>query len=142
MKNYWILIALFLGLTFCINSLAKCQNVYTIGAYDKAFNEHTAVMKLGPLSAAEIPPVLPKSFLEKDGSYAGGEAFCKITQACVALIDQLERGILPKNESWHIYLLDADWNQDTYVLLKKEFRIKHSVKVLNIAYDNCQKKMP
>ena len=137
MKNYIIFTLLSITFTFSMNSLAKCKEVFTIGAYDEAFKNHITVTKLGPLPASEVPPVLPKSFLEKDGSYGGGEAFCTIEQACRALESQLNKGVLPKTETWHIYILDADWNHDTYKLHSNDFRINRSVKVLNLAREKC-----
>ncbi len=116
---------------------SNCNHVYTIGAYDEAFSKHATITKLGPIAAADVPPTIPKSFLEKDGSYGGGEALCTIKQACRVLKKQLATGELPKNENWHIYLLDADWNRDTYKLHANNFRIKHLVKVLKLVRENC-----
>lgn len=129
----FILIVMFFSNVWANN----CNKVYTIGAYDGSFSKHAAVTKLGPIAAANVPVVIPKSFLEKDGSYGGGEAFCTIKQACHALKKQVASGVLLKNEHWHIYLLDADWNRDTYKLHPNDFRIKHPVKVLKIVKENC-----
>ncbi len=139
MRNFLFFASFFiLNLTFSSNVWANnCNKVYTIGAYDEAFSKNTIVTKLGPMAAADVPPIIPKAFLEKDGSYGGGEAFCTIKQACHALKKQLASGVLPKNEHWHIYLLDADWNQDTYKLHTNDFRIKHPVKVLKPVRENC-----
>lgn len=116
---------------------SNCKYVYTIGAYDEAFSKHVAVTKLGPIPAADVPLELPKSFLEKDGSYGGGEAFCTIKQACRKLKKQLTAGILPKNLNWHIYLLAVDWNRDTYKLNTNDFRIMRSSEVLKLVRKNC-----
>ena len=130
--------AIILNLTFFSTVWANnCNKVNTIGAYDEVFSKHAAVTKLGPIAAPDVPPIIPKSFLEKDGSYGGGEAFCTIKQACNALKKQLASGVLLKNENWHIYLLDADWSRDTYKLNTNDFRIKHPVKVLKLAKKNC-----
>lgn len=137
MKNYIILALLNFGFIVSMDSSAKCKDVYTIGAYDEAFKNHLTVTKLGPLPASEVPPALPKSFLEKDGSYGGGEAFCTIEKACHVLEHQLNAGVLPKTESWHIYVLDADWNRDTYKLHSNDYRINYSVKVLNLVRERC-----
>lgn len=111
-------------------SAVACEHVYTIGAYDEAFSQHAEITKLGPLSANQVPPSLPKTFLEADGSYGGGEAFCTIQQARNVMIKQIRSGVLPANENWHVYRLDADWKLDTYELHPGDFRIKHAVKVL------------
>ena len=132
--NMLIIIAALLGSVQCF---AKCKSVYTIGAYDEAFKSHLTVTKLGPLAASEVPPALPKSFLEKDGSYGGGEAFCTRKKACITLIHQLDTGKLPDTENWHIYILDADWNRDTYKLHANDFRINHAVTVLKLVREKC-----
>lgn len=139
MKKFLFFVGIFiLNLILFQNALASnCKYVYTIGAYDEAFSKHVTVTKLGPIAAADVPPTIPKSFLEKDGSYGGGEALCTIKQACRVLKKQLASGELPKNENWHIYLLDADWNRDNYKLHANDFRIKHPVKVLKLARENC-----
>jgi len=139
MKKLLFFVSVFiLNLTFFSNVWANnCDKVYTIGAYDEAFSKQANVTKLGPIAAADVPPTIPKSFLEKDGSYGGGEALCTIKQACHALKKQLASGVLPKSETWHIYLLDADWNRDTYKLHANDFRIKHSAKVLKLVRKNC-----
>ncbi|MDI9818798.1 MULTISPECIES: DVU_2496 family lipoprotein [unclassified Legionella] len=133
--NFFLFI---LNLIVSFNSIAgNCKHVYTLGAYDEAFSKHMTITKLGPIAAVNVPPMIPKSFLEKDGSYGGGEALCTVKQACRALKKQLVSGELPKNENWHIYLLDADWNRDTYKLHADDFRIKHPVKVLKLVRENC-----
>lgn len=124
-------------LTLSSSNFAACKNVYTIGAYDEAFANHAVITKLGPLATKDVPSTIPKSFLEKDGSYGGGEAFCKIKDACHALVHQLDTGVLPASEKWHIYLLDADWNRDTYKLHQDDYRITHSVKVLKLVKEKC-----
>jgi hypothetical protein len=124
-------------LTIPLASLAMDEHVYTIGAYDQAFSQQEQVMKLGPLPANEVPPALPSAFLEKDGSYGGGEAFQTIEQACLVLKQQLASGVLPSTEVWHIYLLDANWNQDTYPLHPHDFRISRTVRVVSMARKEC-----
>lgn len=124
--------------TISINCMANhCKYIYTIGAYDEVFANNATVTKLGPISATEVPPTIPKSFLEKNGSYGGGAAFCTIAQSCRALKKQLASGVLPRNENWHIYILDADWKRATYKLHSNDFRIKHAVKVLKLVRDHC-----
>lgn len=115
----------------------ESKYVYTIGAYDDAFSQRALVTKSGPIPAADISSPIPQSFLEKDGSYGGGEAFYSINQACRALKRQLASRIFSKNENWHIYLLDANWNRDTYKLHPNDFRIKNPVKVLKLVQENC-----
>ncbi|OGT37391.1 MAG: hypothetical protein A3F12_06440 [Gammaproteobacteria bacterium RIFCSPHIGHO2_12_FULL_38_14] len=139
MKKFILFGCLFiLNLTYSVTSMARNYNsIYTIGAYDEAFSKHETVIKLGPIAATEVPPTIPKSFLEKDGSYGGGEAFCTIKQACHGLKNQLASGKLPKNESWHIYILDANWNEDTYQLHANDFRIKRPLKVIKLIRENC-----
>lgn len=138
MKKYLINILFIASCLFGVPATAnQCEQVYTIGAYDDAFSQGKPVIKLGPLSATEVPPVLPKSFLEKDGSYAGGEAFCSVKQATDALQEQLASGVLPANERWHIYVLDAHWDRDIYQLKLNDFRLKHSVNVLKLAIEEC-----
>jgi len=137
MNKFFSLLILSIGLMLFQNGLAKCKNVYTIGAYDEAFKNHKMVLKLGPLPASDVPPILPKSFLEKDGSYAGGEAFCSIETACEAFRYQIKTGVLPKAATWHIYMLDADWNHDTYLLHPNDYRLKHSAKVLKLVHEKC-----
>lgn len=119
------------------SSHAECSHVYTIGAYDSAFKNNFSVTKLGPLTAKDVPPILPKTFLEQDGSYAGGEAFCSIKKACLALNTQLANGILPATEHWHIYLLNAEWKSDTYQLRTQDHRLNKSVKVLKLTREKC-----
>lgn len=114
------------------------SKVYTIGAYEEAFAQGKTVTKLGPLSAANVPPVFPKSFLEKDGSYAGGEVFDSIERALATLKEQLSSEILPKELNWHIYLLEADFQKDTYELHPNDFRIKHTVNVLKRVSNETQ----
>lgn len=137
MKKSMLMAAFILALTFSVASLAHCKLVYTIGAYDEAFSRHANIEKLGPLPTANVPSILLKSFLEKDGSYGGGEAFCTISEACQRLAQQITLGVLPKTEHWHVYLLDADWNKDVYKLHANDFRIKHPAKVLKIIRKNC-----
>lgn len=121
---FWIL--------FCLNAqaYAYCKTVYTIGAYEEAFAKHAIITKLGPLTSSNLPSGFPKTFLEKNGSYGGGEAFCTVKAATRMLKRQLAAGVLPPNEHWHIYILDADWNRDVYKLKANDFRLKHAVKVL------------
>lgn len=127
-----------MNLLLSVNAVAEhSRHVYTIGAYDEAFAKHAIVTKLGPLPADQVSAVIPKSFLEKDGRYGGGEAFCTIQQACRALKKQLASGVLPKNMSWHIYLLNANWDQDTYLLHPQDFRIKHALIVLKQVKHSC-----
>lgn len=128
---------LIIALLFSSTCMAECTHVYTIGAYDQAFKQHQKVSKLGPLSASEVPPTLPKTFLEKNGSYAGGEAFRTISSACQALNYQAKVGILPNNEAWHIYKLDADWYADTYKLRANDVRLKRTVNVLKLVRKDC-----
>ncbi len=135
-KKYFLLFILLLAASLN-GTAANCKQVYTIGAYDEAFAKHATVAKLGPIPATDIPPTFPKSFLEQDGSYGGGEAFCSIKQACHTLKQQIASGLLPKTENWHIYLLDADWHKDIYELYPNDFRIKHSVSVLKMVKKNC-----
>ena len=137
MKKYLLSSIILISFSLGGIAYANCKHVYTIGAYDEVFAKHASITKLGPLPASEIPPGLPKSFLEKDGSYAGGEAFCTIKQACRILKQQVSSGVLPNTENWHIYILDAGWNQDTYKLRLNNFRIKHPVKVLKLVKQNC-----
>lgn len=137
MKKYFPKIIATVLLILSNNVHAACKLVYTIGAYDEPFAKRAEISKLGPLLASDIPAVLPKSFLENDGSYGGGEAFCTIRQACIMLKQQLASGILPPTESWHIYLLDASWEKDIYELHPKDFRIKHNVKVIKLIQKNC-----
>ncbi|KTD07255.1 DVU_2496 family lipoprotein [Legionella jamestowniensis] len=115
----------------------QCQKVYTIGAYDEAFKQQVVVMKLGPLPANKVPPAIPQSFLEADGSYGGGEGTCTITQACQLLKEQLDSGILPSDENWHIYQLEADWEKDIYQLHPNDYRLKHPVRVLKLVKSKC-----
>lgn len=138
-KKFVLIFGLFiLNLTLPINTIASsCNHVYTIGAYDEAFAKHATVAKLGPMAAVDVPPIIPKSFLEKDGSYGGGEALCTIKAACTLLNKQLASGQLPQNQSWHIYLLYAEWKRDTYKLHANDFRIKHTVKVLKLVKEDC-----
>lgn len=105
--------------------------VYTIGAYEEAFARNQKVKKLGPLLVAEIPSAFPASFLEKDGSYGGGEVFDSIEKALAVLEQKLLAEVLPKTENWHIYLLEADWSSDIYELHPNDFRVKHTVDVLH-----------
>ncbi|OAI47104.1 hypothetical protein AYO45_01615 [Gammaproteobacteria bacterium SCGC AG-212-F23] len=137
MKKYIILLLLSIIFTLSINSLAKNNAVYTIGAYDEAFKTHNPVTKFGPVTASEIPPTLPKTFLEKDGNYGGGEAFRTIKAACDALKHQLTNGILPNTYAWHIYLLDANWKPGTYQLHPNDYRIKQTVRVLKLVKETC-----
>ncbi|KTD32166.1 hypothetical protein Lnau_3077 [Legionella nautarum] len=137
MKYYPSFAVLILTFIISINCSATCKKVYTIGAYDEAFKNHITVTKLGPLSASEVPATLPKSFLEKDGSYGGGETFCSIEEACYALKSQLASGVLPKTEAWHIYILDAVWSYDTYELHTNDYRLNRPVKVLQSVRESC-----
>ncbi|VVC75831.1 hypothetical protein AQUSIP_11280 [Aquicella siphonis] len=137
MKACNLVILTLLSLIVPIKSMAVCKNVYTIGAYDKVFSNHAEVIKLGPLIAKDAPSTVPKSFLEADGSYGGGEAFCTIQAACDILMRQVESGVLPASENWHIYLLDADWDHDTYQLHPNDLRINRSVKVLKLVREKC-----
>jgi hypothetical protein len=107
MKNYFVLV-LCACLIVSMDSIAKCKSIYTIGAYDEVFAKHATVTKLGPLSAADVPPTLPKSFLENDGSYGGGEAFCTIEKACRALIYILNASSVHKN---HQRIIHRDYSQ-------------------------------
>ncbi|WP_058525763.1 DVU_2496 family lipoprotein [Legionella erythra] len=111
--------------------------VYTIGAYDDAFAKQLAVMKLGPIAASEVPSVIPASFLEQDKSYAGGEAFPTIDEACAALKSQLAENKLPADEHWHVYLLEPHWGQDTYALRTNDVRISHPVRVIKMVKGVC-----
>ncbi|ASQ47073.1 DVU_2496 family lipoprotein [Legionella clemsonensis] len=137
--NKWLFWTLLLISSLCSAAgwASQRQNVYTIGAYDDAFKQRAAVMKLGPLPANEVPPVIPQSFLESDGSYGGGEVTRTISQACQLLKKQLNTGILPHEENWHIYLLEADWNKDTYQLHSNDYRLKHPVRVLKLVKKEC-----
>ena len=113
------------------------HKVYTVGAYDYALVKQGGVLKLGPLPHSEVPPQLPKTFLEKDGSYGGGEAFKTVHDACSDLKKQISSGKLPASINWHIYLLKAKWRVDTYELHPNDFRIKHSVIVLRKVKSAC-----
>ncbi|KTD49923.1 hypothetical protein Lrub_0365 [Legionella rubrilucens] len=114
-----------------------CSQVYTIGAYDEAFENHAVVSKLGAIPASEVPPAIPPSFLENDGSYGGGEATCSIAEACQLLKTQLASGLLDSKENWHIYLLEAVWGKDTYLLHPNDYRLKHPVKVVALVKKDC-----
>lgn len=135
MKKYLLIITCYFSIIFNIHAKANCKKVYTIGAYDEGFAKKALVTKLGPIPANKISPNIPPSFLEKNGSYGGGEAFCTINAAREALQKQLKSGILPKNIDWHIYLLEANWQRDVYKLHDNDFRIRHAVKVLQKVSD-------
>lgn len=135
-KYIWF--SLFVAISFVsLKSFAQCKKVYAVGAYDKAFSKHATVTKLGPLSAAQVPKSIPREFLEKDGSYGGGGAYCSIEAACLGMQHEVQSGVLAKDEVWHVYLLDAEWGKDVYELHPNDFRIKHSVRVLKRVKSSC-----
>ena len=109
----------------------KCSGVYTIGevSYDKSLERGNPIVKLGPIPADQVPPVFPKSFLESDGSYAGGMVYCSPEEAATGLTELLDNGILPKDMEWHIYELDANWETDVYLLKKGDYRLQKPSRV-------------
>ena len=107
------------------------SGVYTIGevSYDKSLENGNPSIKLGPIPADQVPPVFPKSFLEPDGSYAGGGVYSSPEEAAMGLTKLLEKGILPKDMEWHIYELDANWETDVYLLKKGDYRLQKPSRV-------------
>lgn len=128
----------FLIAIFCMQmSFAGCNRLYTIGAYDEEFNKHVTVIKPGKLTSSEVPTDFPKVLLESDGSYAGGEVFCSVKQACAALKQLSAKEDFPKDQKWHVYVIDAEWKKDTYKLRADEYRIKNPATVIELAKKNC-----
>lgn len=125
MKNTFVLLCALL----VFNCHAYCAHVYTIGDYDHTLIEKGMVTKLGPIPSEEIIDAFPQTFLETDGSYAGGEAFCSIEDACAEMKKLKASGILPAGH-WRIYELQATWDQDVYKLHDENYRFNKSVKVL------------
>ncbi len=131
MKNTFIkntLAVLCVG--FTLHGHAQCEDVYTIGDYDNSLIANGMVLKLGPVDAQEVPDVFPKSFLESNGGYGGGEAFCTIEKACEVQQQLINNGTLPNDGHWKIYLLQARWDKDVYLLKNGDYRINKPVKVL------------
>jgi hypothetical protein len=103
-----------------------CSEVYTVGevSYDQALADGKPIMKLGPIPAGNVPPIFPKSFLEPDGSYGGGIVYQSVENAKDGLAALLKNGTLPAGLEWHIYQLDAEWENDVYELKKGDYRLK------------------
>ncbi len=121
---------IFLSTGLTIHCYAQCDNVYTIGDYDNSLIANGMVIKLGPENAQEVTDNFPKSFLESDGTYGGGEAFCSIERACEVMFQLKNNGTLPYDGNWRIYLLQARWDKDVYQLKNDDYRINKPVKVL------------
>lgn len=136
MKARLLVISVLLVLSFSSLALAsqqqgECSGVYTIGevSYDKSLENGNPSIKLGPISVDQVPPFFPKSFLEPDGSYAGGVVYCSPEEAAMGLNKLLGKGILPNEMEWHIYELDANWKTDVYLLKKGDYRLQKPSKV-------------
>jgi len=113
--------------------------VYTIGAYEECLKNNAEVHKFGPMHANEVPEWMPKSFLEKDGSYGGGEVFRTIKEAQLTLEKQICSKMLPEGMDFYIYLLEADWTRDVCELHPNDFRLKTTVLVLKkVEFDPIQ----
>lgn len=131
MKNYTnvatAMRVLFLFVTILVfPHYGMCSEVYTVGevSYDQALADGKSIMKLGPIPAGNVPPVFPKSFLESDGSYGGGIVYKSVEDAKDGLAASLKNGTLPAGLEWHIYQLDAEWENDVYELKKDDYRLK------------------
>lgn len=128
---YVLLVLSFSSLALASQQQGECSGVYTIGegSYDKSLENGNPSIKLGPISVDQVPPFFPKSFLEPDGSYAGGVVYCSPEEAAMGLNKLLEKGILPNEMEWHIYELDANWKTDVYLLKKGDYRLQKPSKV-------------
>lgn len=121
--------------TFCLAfagpQKGECSGVYTIGevSYDKSLESGNPSIKLGPIPMGQVPQVFPESFLEPDGSYAGGVVYCSPEEAVLGLNNLIEKGILPKDMDWHIYELEANWETDVYLLKKGDYRLQNPSRV-------------
>lgn len=120
-----LLLSLFCGLILLFPQQAECAKVYTIGdtSYDIALAKGKPPVKLGPIQAENVPDIFPQSFLENDGSYGGGKVYPSISAAQKELKVLLQKGTLPEGLTWHIFELDATWEDDVYEISQNDYRL-------------------
>jgi hypothetical protein len=111
----------------------QTQIIYTYGdapSYDRQLDQGTAPMKLGAISAEQLPGGFPRKFLEADGSYGGGRVFRSVEEAEIALHEAEEKNIIPKGENWGIYQVEGDWAAITYEINPHDYRLRQSARVV------------
>ncbi|WP_290920770.1 DVU_2496 family lipoprotein [Halodesulfovibrio sp.] len=120
-----LLLSFFCGFTLLFPHQGLCAKVYTIGdsSYDIALAKGKPPVKLGPIQAENVPDIFPQSFLEKDGSYGGGKVYPSISAAQKGLKVLLQKGTLPEGLTWHIFELDATWEDDVYEISQSDYRL-------------------
>jgi hypothetical protein len=107
--------------------------IYTYGdapSYDRQLDQGTAPMKLGAISAEQLPGGFPRKFLEEDGTYGGGRVFRSVEEAEIALGEAEEKNIISKGEAWGIYQVEGDWEAITYELHPHDYRLRQSSPVV------------
>ena len=106
--------------------------VYVIGApaYAEAIAAGRPPLKMGRMDAKSVPDALPRSFLEADGSYAGGTVYPTPSEARAGITSLLKANRLPSGVQWEVYLLQADWRKDVYQLANGEWRLTQNALVV------------
>ena len=113
----------------------SCGTVYTLGEPEaaQAIARGQAVTKPGTLPAHAVPRGTPRAVLEPDGSYAGGRVFCSIADARAAAPELVAQGVLPKDRSWRVYIVAAEWDKDVYEKRPGEYRLKRPARMTQVA---------
>jgi len=111
---------------------ARCEKIYVFGdsSYDEQLSKGVSPIKLGPISASEVPASFPAQFLEPDGSYAGGHIYCSIEEAESGILEAKRKGIISAEGDWGIYQLQGHWDEYAYELHPNEFYLRKSTPVL------------
>jgi hypothetical protein len=112
-----------------------CGTVYTLGEPEaaQAIARGQTVTKAGPQPAHAVPRSAPRAVLEPDGSYAGGRVFCSVAEARTAAPELVAQGVLPKDRSWRVYIVAAEWDKDVYEKRPGEYRLKRPARITQVA---------
>ena len=113
----------------------SCGTVYTLGEpeFAQAIARGQPVTKPGPQPAHTVPRSAPRAVLEADGSYAGGRVFCSVAEARAAAPELVTQGVLPKDRSWRVYIVAAEWSKDVYEKRPGEYRLKRQARITQVA---------
>lgn len=114
---------------------ASCGTVFTLGESEvaQAMARGQPVTKPGPLPAHAVPRGTPRAVLEPDGSYAGGRVFCSAAEARAAVPELAAQGVLPKDHTWRVYIVAAEWDKDVYEKRPGEYRLKRPARMTQVA---------
>lgn len=118
----------------------KCPGIYTFGdaAYIINPTMGEAIYRPGRIPADEVPPQVPRAYLEPDGSFAGAPVYCTAEDTRKSIAALIKENKLPEGD-WRVYQLEGDWATGTYELKSGEYRLARDAAVIDQVADTSKK---